>query len=532
MATGLRIRVCRSSVGLAMLAMLTLTIPKPAIAAEKPPLQAASSIIVFDYAGGNAVPPPATVATSGAGPAGRAAPGVNPAPPPVIDDNPFNSLGVPSWALWRRDKKHPSGKRYSLKHGLGDGETFVVQVRNANAFKYQIGATVAGQNLFRTVPDALKNFGSPSIAAGAAAAGRNVPELKPEDAVRIIEEDIARIRGFGDQVRATILSVDTQQDRVAAIDTVQGALINIGERLFEDVALIGQIVRRKGPSGEDLGPTLPQANRLNITPGTVLVLTDQLLNFLPSLRTILQGQLSPGKPEIQQALTLAIQLEQQSAAVRVSTGQITDLVEAAVSKDYLVTNFGPFEVNNDVNTITVTILPLAGGATATASSGTTPSPAAGTSVVSVPARVVSVPTTKGFKIDFSAGLLVTQLVDKNFTTRPIRNTNPQQYRVREGSEDAFSFNAAAFTHFYWRTPGFVSGAGLSLGIAARNNPIYGIGASLFFGRNQRVVLTGGLAFGSVSRLNGVDVGDSISSTSVPTANRVRSAPFGAISYNY
>ena len=216
--------------------------------------------------------------------------------------------------------------------------------------------------------------------------------------------------------------------------------------------------------------------------------------------------------------------------MRSSVNQLVDLVHIAINTNYLISNFGPYQVTGDATTITVTITPVGAG-------GSGPGAAAAggsTTAVAVPARAASVRTTRGFKIDFSAGLLVTELVDENYVTKPnaVAPGATQTYTIAEGSSDDLAFNGAAFTHFYWRRPGFISGLGLSLGIAARNNPIYAVGGSLFFGSRQRVVLTGGLAFGSVSRLNGAKVGDVINSTTPPTANRIRSAPFAALSFNF
>ena len=128
-----------------------------------------------------------------------------------------------------------------------------------------------------------------------------------------------------------------------------------------------------------------------------------------------------------------------------------------------------------------------------------------------------IPVLGRHRPSFSTGIFFTGLVDK---------------KAQDNQTDRFSTALGAMVHtpaFYcWSNPEF--SLHLSLGVALKdNNPLYVFGPSLIVGRQQRSVLTVGLAGGQVSRQSANAV--SMSTQTTP-AKVFRTNFFFALSYNF
>ena len=159
----------------------------------------------------------------------------------------------------------------------------------------------------------------------------------------------------------------------------------------------------------------------------------------------------------------------------------------------------------------------------------------------------------GFKIDFSAGLAYTMLVDEEFEavfdrTDVVRDstlqggdttvtvTNTARYRIAEKSGTDYNIGASIMAHAYYRTGAYINPA-ISVGFLVNNNTPtqYLVGGSLAIGHQARLVLTAGTAFGKVKRLRtGLLVGGDIDSgaTAVPTEEEWHNNFFFGVAFNF
>ncbi len=130
-----------------------------------------------------------------------------------------------------------------------------------------------------------------------------------------------------------------------------------------------------------------------------------------------------------------------------------------------------------------------------------------------------IPVIGRYRPSFSTGIFFTGLVDK---------------KAQDSQTDRFSTALGAMVHtpttYCWRNPDL--SLHLSLGVALKdNNPVYVLGPSLIIGRQQRTVLTIGLAGGQVSR-------SSASATTASTQTQTtppkvfRTNFFFGLSYNF
>lgn len=123
---------------------------------------------------------------------------------------------------------------------------------------------------------------------------------------------------------------------------------------------------------------------------------------------------------------------------------------------------------------------------------------------------------------FSSGFFFSGLVDHSYTVRDGRI-------ARRGGEDEILPAVGVLAHWHPSSDWWA----ISAGIAGKGSELeYLVGASLLSGKTQRFVVSVGAAVGSVKRLDGVEVGDALSSTTVPTRDVVRVSWFGGISFRF
>jgi hypothetical protein len=117
-------------------------------------------------------------------------------------------------------------------------------------------------------------------------------------------------------------------------------------------------------------------------------------------------------------------------------------------------------------------------------------------------REIMLKNRYGFKLDFSTGFVGTGLKDDNFRLVPTPNTIKDTTTIKEDPKGKFAIGFAIMAHAYFRSGervNFALNTGLMLN--GSNQTInYLAGLSLPLGLEQRLVLSGGFAFGKVKRL--------------------------------
>ena len=138
----------------------------------------------------------------------------------------------------------------------------------------------------------------------------------------------------------------------------------------------------------------------------------------------------------------------------------------------------------------------------------------------------------GIKLDFSAGVFVTNVRDQAYSTETIDGVNIIR---RSGDEDSARVVAGALMHVYRKKHPWVNWAGsFGLGITGDSNLSYFFGVSSLFGRESRGVLSVGTTLGSVERLSGgLSVGDEFEGTNpVPTKSTLKFGFFVGFTFNF
>jgi hypothetical protein len=129
----------------------------------------------------------------------------------------------------------------------------------------------------------------------------------------------------------------------------------------------------------------------------------------------------------------------------------------------------------------------------------------------------------GFKIDFSTGFTHTSLNSDAFTYVPTGTRNDTTYyrddyfvttdsitgiqevnlyKLKKLGNSQVNIGVTALLHFYSRTGRLVNiGGVMGLTFDTKTDFKYLVGGSLMLGQQQRIVLSGGLAIGTVDRLN-------------------------------
>lgn len=119
----------------------------------------------------------------------------------------------------------------------------------------------------------------------------------------------------------------------------------------------------------------------------------------------------------------------------------------------------------------------------------------------------------GFKIDFSTGIFISNIVNKDFVSRPIYSTVPiagvaddsiDGYMLVKADSKPISYGIVGYMHAYWRNVCNIN-CGISFGLSVDQNTQVKImpGLSLILGRKERFIINGGLAIGKCKELSPV-----------------------------
>ena len=119
---------------------------------------------------------------------------------------------------------------------------------------------------------------------------------------------------------------------------------------------------------------------------------------------------------------------------------------------------------------------------------------------------VPVEVLGGFKIDFSTGLFVSNLIDYKYavTRDSIFSANDtlRGYRVFRNEEGKIKLGLSAMMHLYYRFSSIINvGLNFGVGIIPEQSVSYLGGGSLILGNKNRFILSGGVILGSVERLS-------------------------------
>lgn len=147
-------------------------------------------------------------------------------------------------------------------------------------------------------------------------------------------------------------------------------------------------------------------------------------------------------------------------------------------------------------------------------------------------RELVVNAAGGWEIDAAPGFFLAfgDLRDRSYGKR---TRNGVTRVVRRGGEDAFKPSAGAMVHIHRRLSGEVHwGPSFGLSVQDGKTVQYLGGLSLLFGEKKRVVVTGGVAGGLVSRLDGLEEGDAFSGDKIPVKDRFGIGPFLGLTYNF
>lgn len=156
----------------------------------------------------------------------------------------------------------------------------------------------------------------------------------------------------------------------------------------------------------------------------------------------------------------------------------------------------------------------------------------------------------GFKADFSAGFIGTNLIDKNYFLKPMKDTSyvrsngivtdsidtiSDVNEINLADEGGFNIGISVMAHFYLRIGrrlNFAISPGFSLDTDSRIN--YLIGGSVIMGLEQRFIINAGLNFGKIKELSEVyEEGEIIpaSITELPERDKWSRGFFIGLSYN-
>lgn len=119
----------------------------------------------------------------------------------------------------------------------------------------------------------------------------------------------------------------------------------------------------------------------------------------------------------------------------------------------------------------------------------------------IPVEVLS-----GFKIDFSTGIFVSNLIDYKYVTMKdssYSNTDTLRgYKISRNDEGGIKFGLLALAHAYYRfSTTFNVGLNFGVGIIPDQSVNYMGGISIMFGKTKRFIFNGGGSLGYVTRLS-------------------------------
>lgn len=381
---------------------------------------------------------------------------------------------------------------WSAPRSLRKHDTIKVHVKNANTFKYKVGITVENVTVFSDVPS--------SFSASLPGVAEKPAGTSPSDAqtrATCVQESLEALTALADRIQVIGAANDDK-------DIASTLLINEMKSVQGKFAACNIVVQKpEDLSAETRGTWISfawqalaaEAQKLHELGGGV---ADRVKDLITNKKSY-DDKFLRGSQD----------------ANKVFTGA------------YLETWEGPVVVSGDEVRIGVAINPLKGSDIQEAETKKD-SP--------IESAHIQIPVEFGLfediKADFSTGVVYSSLVNASFATTPVASSNPQTYTITPGAAEDFSFTTSAILHLnIYKRAGWSFGPAVGVGVD-KDNPRYLVGFSLAFGREQRLSLDFGEAFGRVQRLDGVAVGDTISTTTIPMRSVFRGRPYFGISYNF
>lgn len=385
------------------------------------------------------------------------------------------------------------GNGVSVDSGINDHESFTVKVVNINTTKYSVKVQVAAKSYFSTMPSQFKPF--------VASAGTTQAGGAADDALSAAQKLELSLEALASFAQDQIGSAKTQEDEAATKKLVTArvkAFIRSAPTLSANGA--------DSPTAAYIANLSQAASELDqASPG-------QLVGFLRSLgdsAVDLAASAAVGGDADKKASKATLS----SAAAKDQMKKAVDTIDLALTGDYMCSVSGTFMATGDESDVTITI------------TDNQASPPKAMDPVSI-----AIPTNGGFKTDFSGGVMLTGLVNASY--RSVANPaggGTFVAQARSGTDSRIT--NVFFAHSYIRPSAQMRGfeLGFSLGVSVDQTPVYAAGLSFLFGRTQRVGLTIGESFGSVTRVDGTGP---FTSSTIPTTTVFMSRPFVALSYNF
>lgn len=142
--------------------------------------------------------------------------------------------------------------------------------------------------------------------------------------------------------------------------------------------------------------------------------------------------------------------------------------------------------------------------------------------------------TGGVKIDVSAGMFITSLLDAEFSTID-STTDPSKKTIIENDNGVYDFGFGTMVNLKYRNYGNIAPM-LSFGIMLTANQKFQIlsGLGIAIGKDERIIIHGGIAMGRVSRLNNtlsLDTPIELGTNEIPTNQKFEIGHFIGITYN-
>ena len=422
---------------------------------------------------------------------------------------------------------YTTGKVTSPK--LAHDSTYSVVLNGKNTGRYKITVTTANNNVFRTAPAAFTPSSSkPAATVPSKAGGGNGPltmaEIHDVDSLnQVLTTITAEAKTSLAYMNQSPSATDAKLEAIRFINDlrkIQGQPLISPDAASTDstigssyTAIINQLFSKLTTVEEEEKNPLTSKLRDLTT-----VLNNQKAK-VPKDETATKAAQDDVTKATQDLTAFALQVDNKAKAL---TDQQTTLVgeavkiqenlNRAVTGDLFTSTFGPFQATGDQVAVTIAIEDT---------------------IKEVPdsTTTYTVPITKGFKIDFSTGLIYTSLHDFNYTTNPVSGSSPATYTVNSPTSTNGRVLTAAFIHFRgifgdWVGENF----SLSLGIVPNDVPVYAIGLGFHSqSLSQRLVIVAGFALGQVNRYDGPAT---ISTTTVPVTERYMTRPFVGLTYNF
>ena len=215
-----------------------------------------------------------------------------------------------------------------------------------------------------------------------------------------------------------------------------------------------------------------------------------------------------------------IELRYSEASNLLSVIMDRDRTPAALERTISRVSFDEIQV-----VVGVQPLPLPAGALGTA----VPQPP--TAASDFTTQSMRIPVVGCCRVGISLGLVGTGLASHHYYITPAADPSSKSV-VSEGPKDTLDLSPAALVHFEnYLSPHFAAGFAVGLTTSSPIRTLFG--GSLSWGRRVRGTLTGGLAVGSITELNGDTVGATpILSTGVSTASVIKASWFAGLSGSF